>query len=717
MILESKSLLAKLMATENLVIEQRKVSTAMFDTENRVLIVPVLDNNIPSHTYDLFMGHEVGHALWTPPNGSEIRKQYNVPHSLANVIEDSRIERKIKHKYPGLKNSFVKGYQDLLDRNFFGTKGQSINQMKFLDRLNIHCKGGAVLNIHFTDDEREMVKLVESTETYEDVMVVCQKIIDFIKESAKNIKPLNMDHNQSDDSDEEYDIEEVEVEESSDVKDEIVETEEKTDDESETTESEEEKFGNDQTKSVGAEDPYEDIRDLLESDTEASYKQNEQKLFSEDRREIVYVNVPRLDTKDFVVDYKDVYSQYEHERLTTGYFPSTESYWYDHEGFMKIRDEIKTGVSYLVKEFEMRKSADQLKKATPAKTGDLDMKKIYSHAFNEDIFKRITVMPGAKSHGLVIFLDWSGSMSQHIRNTVKQLFNIVMFCKKVNIPYEVYTFTNISLDKYNWSQKQVPNDLMCSNFKLMNILSNRMSAAEFTKAASAMVSMSKANESRYDSMHALPNMFSMGGTPLNSAIIGAMELIPEFQKRNKLQIVNTIFLTDGDSDSGLYFCKKEGDGMYARAVGRYNYVTNQSTNLIVRDPVTKYNLSFNLDDNRSVTSSFISMLKQRVNCNVVGFYILSPKDFRRFVDARLLYKGSDTQRIRAEFSKNQCAVLKTEGYDEYYLLRSDKKDSEEPELEVKENASAKVLANAFIKYNTKRSNNRVVLNRFINLIA
>jgi hypothetical protein len=711
MILESKSLLAKLMATENLVIEQRKVHTALFDTENRVLIVPILDNNIPPHTYDLFMGHEVGHALWTPPNGSEIRKQYDVPHSLANVVEDSRIERKIKQKYPGLKHSFVKGYQDLMDRNFFGTKGQSIDSMKFIDRLNIHCKGGALLNIHFTDDEKEIVKMVESTETYEDVMTVCQKIIEFVKESAKNMQPLIMDHAKNDDSDEEYDTEEVEVEEKSE------EFEENGSEEVEVPESEDEKFGADQNKSSGAKDPYEDVRDLLESDTEASYKQNEQKLFSEENREILYVNIPKLQTKDVVLDYKTVYADYERERVTNGYFPSTEAYWYDREGFLKIRDEIKTGVSYLVKEFEMRKSADQLKKASTSKTGDLNLKKLYSHAFNEDIFKRITVMPGAKSHGLVIFLDWSGSMTQHIKNTVKQLFNIVMFCKKVNIPYEVYTFTSVSKDNYAWQQNQVNGDLICNNFKLMNILSHRMSASEFTKASEAMVSMSKSNESTYDNMHALPNMFAMGGTPLNSTIIAAMELIPEFQKKNNLQIVNTIFLTDGDSDPGLYHFKREGHAIYSRPLYKYNYSTHQSTKLIVRDPVNKNSEVFDMDDHRSVTSSFIKLLKQRIKCNVVGFYILSPKDFRRFVDTRLFHKGMDTQSIRSEFSKNHCAVMKTEGYDEYYLLRSDRKDSEEPELEVKENASNKVLANAFIKYNTKRSNNRVVLNRFINLIA
>ena len=61
--------------------------------------------------------------------------------------------------------------------------------------------------------------------------------------------------------------------------------------------------------------------------------------------------------------------------------------------------------------------------------------------------------------------------------------------------------------------------------------------------------------------------------------------------------------------------------------------------------------------------------------------------------------------------------IKNEGFDEYYLLRSKRGDSEEPELVVKENATTKGLANAFVKYNNKRSTNRIVLNRFVNLIA
>ena len=68
-LIQSKSLLAKLMANENLTIEQRNTNTAAFDVKNRILTVPVLDKNISGYLYDLFLGHEVGHALYTPLDG------------------------------------------------------------------------------------------------------------------------------------------------------------------------------------------------------------------------------------------------------------------------------------------------------------------------------------------------------------------------------------------------------------------------------------------------------------------------------------------------------------------------------------------------------------------------------------------------------------------------------------------------------------------------
>jgi hypothetical protein len=738
MLLESKSLLAKLMATENLVVEQRKVSTAMFDTVSRVLVVPILNNKIPAHTYDLFMGHEVGHALWTPPNGHEIREKYGVPHSIANLVEDSRIERKIKYKYPGLKNSFVRGYKDLLDRNFFETKGVNINTMKFVDRLNLHCKGGAFLNVQFTEQEMELVRAVESTETYDDVMVVCQKIIKFIKETTKKQEtvqlPMLIDDEEEDDlsdlimHDDEEDDDEVE----DDGKSETAEEEEddfegtgevSSSDEVETEESEEdeedeedpENSNEDSDEKTGSDDVIdEEIEELLESETDMAYKNNEYKLFSQKSLDYTYANIPKLTAEQTVVDFKKVYEMYE------GY--KNKVYWknnynpYDYEGFKTLRDEIKTGVSYLVKEFEMRKSADQMKKASTAKTGDLNLKKIYSHEFNEDIFKKITVVPGAKSHGLVIFLDWSGSMTTHIQNTLKQLFNIVMFCKKVNIPYEVYTFTNPATPQLEFAQKKVPGDLLMDYFCLLNVLSSRMNAAQFSKAAAALVYVTTPRREYY-SEKIIPDIFSMNGTPLNQTIVSAMEIVPEFQRKYGLQVVNTIFLTDGEGDAGLDIIDDDTSKI---RIGSWNYRNNSPNTLIIRDPVTKYYEKVDYTSSRTITSAFIKLFKYRAKCNIVGFYILSPSEFKGYIQRQFGNKGvslDDTQDIRANFSKNSCAVINNDGFDEYYLLKSVRGDNEEPELVVKENASNKSMANAFTKYNNKRNTNRIVLNRFINMIA
>ena len=97
---------------------------------------------------------------------------------------------------------------------------------------------------------------------------------------------------------------------------------------------------------------------------------------------------------------------------------------------------------YLVKEFEMKKSATAYKRATTSKTGIIDPLKLSSYKYNDDIFKKLTILPDAKNHGMIMLLDWSGSMCDVIKQTIDQLLNLVWFCQKINIPYEVYFFTS-----------------------------------------------------------------------------------------------------------------------------------------------------------------------------------------------------------------------------------------------------------------------------------
>jgi hypothetical protein len=702
---ETKSILAKLMATENLVVEQRNVQTASFDVKNRVLILPILDRNLSPELYDLFVGHEVGHALYTPLEGMQKAKESKINMSIVNVVEDSRIERKVKENYPGLRVSFLKGYKELIEKDFFETKGADINEYNLVDRINLHCKGGASQMIRFSPEERILLNEVETTDTYDEVIEVSKKLEALMREQekqkqeerAKNGLPEEEEQDADGEFGDEFEEDENGQHQNSsqsgssgeEESDEESQSSKGTDDDDTSDDGETSK--KDQVKGRGVYDDEKKIEDKLKSFTDEAFKRNEKKLVSDENRGYVYTNVPKLDLDSVIIDHKKLYAMY---KLSDGQ--------YDRAEFMKIRTETNKIVSYLAKEFELRKNADQLKRASVSKTGDLNLNKIFSYQFSEDIFKKVTVVPGGKSHGLVMFIDWSGSMHHHINNTMKQLLSLVMFCKKVGIPYEVYAFASSQVNQLKQDFKE--SNLFLSQFQLFNIFSSRMTAAEFTNAGAAMTFLGK--HPGY-----APDWFSMGSTPLNQAIVACFDIIPQFQKKYKLQMVNTVFLTDGEGDAISGYCGKEGE------YKSYRDSAYGTRYLVIRDEITKHQEVVERPySGRHQTEALIKLLKLRTKSNVLGFYLLSNREFNAYAYHHLP-AGSDIEEKRVQFRKNKSVVVTSAGFDEYYLMKSEHKSVLDEEFEVRENASTKTLATAFAKYTGGRVTNRVVLNRFIGMIT
>ena len=154
---------------------------------------------------------------------------------------------------------------------------------------------------------------------------------------------------------------------------------------------------------------------------------------------------------------------------------------------------------YLVKEFEMKKAATAYKRASTDKTGIIDPLKLPSYQYNEDIFKKLTIIPDGKNHGMIMLLDWSGSMSDVLMNTVKQLINLVEFCRKVNIPYEVYFFTSergySEVERKGWSTND--GEYQMDNFNLVNCISHRMNKKQCDLAMKTMYHMAHYFDDRY----------------------------------------------------------------------------------------------------------------------------------------------------------------------------------------------------------------------------
>ena len=705
-LLQTKSLLAKLMATENLIVEQKPVDTASFDVKNRVLVLPMLDRNISGYLYDLLVGHEVGHALYTPEEGINKAKDLGINLSLMNVLEDSRIERKIKHKYPGIRASFIRGYTELIEKDFFGTAGANLNNLNFIDKVNLFCKGGPAQGIIFNDFEKDLVNQIESTITYDDVIEVAKKVVEYMKlqeEENQKLKMLEPDDEKDvedgddfddsgyEDSDEESDADERKPESSQPIRSNEEQKEEGEQKDSNNVESKASEGGYEKTKE-------------LKSHTDEAYQENQKKLYQNDGDEYYYGNIPDVKLEQVIVPYKELWNNHRKTYIDYGY----GSEGIDEPGFRKLRQDSAKVVSYLAKEFEMRKNADQMKRASIAKTGELNMSRIYSYPFNEDLFKKATVVPAGKSHGLVMFIDWSGSMDEHLDGTIKQLINLCLFCKKVSIPFDVYAFSTEYGDAINTSKiHQKEGDIVLDKFKLLNFLSSKMTASEFSYAGAALLKMSH----RYHR----PHDFSLGGTPLNEAVIAAMKIIPEFKKQYKLQIVNTVFLTDGDGHStNRVWRKQEETGELFQARGS-NYKSARDI-FVIRDPKTKHQEMVTGGWGTDVTQAYLKMLKARTDCNIVGFYVLSGRDFKHAC-RQYAPKSVDIDLLRAEFRKNKYAVFTNAGYDEYYMLNSGGMDTDDDvEFEVK-SQTTRGLVSAFSKYTGNRLNNRVVLNRFIGMIA
>jgi hypothetical protein len=229
-----------------------------------------------------------------------------------------------------------------------------------------------------------------------------------------------------------------------------------------------------------------------------------------------------------------------------------------------------------------------------------------------------------------------------------------------------------------------------------------MSAAEFTYAAAVISTIS--NEERR-----APDWLRLSGTPLNEAVIASMEIVPEFQKDHKLQIVNTVFLTDGDGHQLREVVTEDSFNGH--------YISGSDV-MVLRDEKTKQQ---EIVDNHGFgsaeqTKALVKLLKARTGSNVIGFYVLFPREFGS--THKFFPKGADMYSLKKTFKKEKFVVVKNSGFSEYYLIKSEMKDEDEDTgFTVKENATTRGLVSAFTKYTNGRVTNRVLLNRFIGLIA
>ena len=709
--------LAKLLATENITVEHQNIPTAYFDVQNRILGLPIW-KDVGEDVYDLLVGHEVGHALFTPDDDledlcssiDENPSSYPVVKSYINILEDIRIEKKIKRKFGGLRKSFYRGYTELVEKNFFGTDGRLLESYSFIDRINLRFKTG--MDIPFNDREKEVVRRLENLETFEEVLDISKELYEGSMDNDKLETEVSV--SLSDDAEENSGDTTVEtVSDGTELSD--------SDDETEDSSKSVEDADGDKEDDVDSDEDFGDIGTLGEiSETQDAFDKNsEHELVDPVAIPPFYCNIPEIDSEPFIVDTK-IFHKSLKDALGIPYytdkFGKTDNSLVGNfkRDYNVFKNDSKKTVNYLVKEFEMKKNAEQYARATTSKSGVIDVNKLHSYRFNDDIFRKITVVPDGKNHGLVIFVDWSSSMHDNVFNTIKQLLNLVWFAKKINIPFDVYAFSDAHIYDRDYTQNYKVKDIVLSGINLLHFFSSNQKSMEFNESCVNLFCLGSAYGHGFS--WNLCGKVRLSSTPLNEAIILAHDIIEKFKTNNRLSVVNAIFLTDGEANS-LNYTMDDENKLKSFSPGSYWSTSNS----YMTDTKTK--ISYKINNRIGVTNALLKSLQDRLGINVVGFFIAS-----RGYDAvqAIRTHGSDDpygevvkiKELTKQLNRDKSLIIDHDGYTEFYIIKGGTElDTDADELEVDADASKRVITTAFKKHTKSKTLNRVILSRFVELIA
>ncbi len=718
---EVKGTLAKLLATENLTVEHRRVSTASFDVNNRVLILPIW-KTATNAIYDLLVGHEVGHALYTP------NKPHDGDRGFVNVLEDVRIEKLMKRAYPGLRKSFYEGYTDLNEQDFFGVNHEDLTKIPFIDRINLWFKGNA--NIRFSDEEQVWVDRAADTETFDQVVQLAidlygraEKIEDSKEESESEGEEGVGDFGDLGDMDIEWDMQPSEKGE-------------------EQQQQQQQKLGIDQdqpqapvgtpeaTPTLGNRGSEDTDHDETESITQQAFDQALETLIDDNAKEWKYLTLPDIKVEDYIVSHKTIQEDL-HEHF---YNPKQKHVVTEEErqmflDLMKANNEYvlkryntfkksaNKEVNYLIKQFEMKKSADQYKRQATSKTGVINTNSLYKYKLTDDIFKRITTVPDGKNHGLVFHIDWSGSMTHVLLDTLKQTFNLVWFCRKAGIPFRVLAFQDCYFRSHSSDEyaRFKPNDLYINDsFRMLELLSSQQNAKSLDESMKVIFMQVHAMGGYRVNAH---EQYQLGGTPLAEAIMCTRQLVEQMKKVENVQKVNVVCLTDGEANPLSYVCEEDREGYFSNRFTRCLAHANACV-FFLRDKKTGYTKKLSTHAYHT-TKEIVAFFREITDYNWIGIRLCSKSDLGR----TLRYNEVDTRGIDVDkvWKKQRYFSISNQmGFSEQIYMpdRNIGESSDEIEVNSKGEVATKAeLTRAFKKHMGSKTSNKTVLNKFIEQIA
>ena len=573
--MQNNELLAKVLATENIQVNVTNDRTASFDVVNRVLRLPNW-KDLPQVVTKMLIHREVGHALFTPAEYLDVVNNKRELQTILNVVEDVRIETLFKEEYPGAVKDFVSAAKVLHDTDFFELAGRDPNSLKFIDRLNVFFKLNGNFLVNFTASEAPFVARLRLLRDFEDALALAEEILAFIRDEVQKKQEQQLN------------LSDIEIEEDDEM--ETYPGGESSDFDGEDEESQfDEEYTQGESKNSTPSDLPADLENELQSSTMETLNRKLRVASSYDVKTYDFDQLVQNSPKMKYVSFKELLE----ERASI----NTEDHiFYQTEKAKAFKMKVSKQINHMVSVFEMKKAAKIYAKREVRKTGALDHRLISQYKVKEDLFRRNTIVPEGQNHGMVLLLDWSGSMlervggnSTRLAASLDQVSQLVMFCRKLGIPHAVFAFAEDS----------------CRNPYLMELFNNRMSITEYNDMLAFVAS------------HQITLLRKQFGTPLAPALVEMQNFIPKFKADNKLDKVNLITFTDGANTTPL-------TDVYSYS--RFSQMIDQKTGkrYAIRNRETEIDRSYS--PKVAEINAYYSILRDRCDCNVITFFVKAQTD-------------------------------------------------------------------------------------------
>lgn len=283
-------------------------------------------------------------------------------------------------------------------------------------------------------------------------------------------------------------------------------------------------------------------------------------------------------------------------------------YAYDIDDVTKVVDDVAEHTNQIFKDYVIplsnelyseyirHKNAFALTQKTLKKTGIIDIGRLYAYKTSDNIFKKKTILPKGKNHGIVLGIDNSASMRSVFHEVLANAAAIAHFCNRAKVKLKCFTFTGHTVYQngtdprgYNSVKGDIDSSIDSRVSDLREVFNENMTLDTIRNIYYEALLCISFNFDFYDPINRKNDskkemLIKLGvfadiehakevivrwhqqATPLAIANIAALQLADEM-RRSDVEHVSIVMLTDGDNNVGI----TDNSNRFVNFNSRYDY--------------------------------------------------------------------------------------------------------------------------------------------------